>query len=86
MPYGRHPPHAVPLDAPHTARMHAGGTSVAAVRNVGMDNRFTHLLTAGAAMLSFLDGREVPGLWALLRHDDVDAQAQQYAPSASLDM
>lgn len=59
---------------------------MAAVRNVGMDGRFTYLLTAGAAMLAFLDGREVPGLWALLRHDDVEAQAQHYAPSSSLDM
>lgn len=59
---------------------------MAAVRNTGIENRFTHLLTAGAAMLAFLDGRDVPGLWALLRHDNVDAQAQNYTPSASLDM
>ncbi|MEN3027204.1 MAG: phosphoglycerate kinase [Chlorobiota bacterium] len=42
-----------------------GGDSVAALRQLGMENAVSHLSTGGGASLEFLAGRTLPGLEAL---------------------
>jgi phosphoglycerate kinase len=44
-----------------------GGETVQALRDYGLRERVSHVSTGGAATLEFLEGRELPGLRALLR-------------------
>jgi 3-phosphoglycerate kinase len=64
--HGSHRLAAVVAALPDATTIIGGGETAAVVEQIGFQDRFSHVSTGGGASLEFLEGRELPGVAALM--------------------
>jgi phosphoglycerate kinase len=64
--HGSHRLAAVVAALPDATTIIGGGETAAVVEQIGFQDRFSHVSTGGGASLEFLEGKELPGVAALM--------------------
>jgi phosphoglycerate kinase len=64
--HGSHRLAAVVDSLPDATTIIGGGETAAVVEQIGLQGRFSHVSTGGGASLEFLEGKELPGVAALM--------------------